>query len=49
MNLLSLIIIGDILVCGMIIGIFVWLNCKVSDEKIAEAANLPFADPEEQQ
>ena len=40
----QLIIFGDILVCGFMIGLFAWLLVSAPDEKIDEAANIPLND-----
>lgn len=44
MSITTLIIIGDILVCGFLAAIVPWLFWIADDEKIEEAARIPLMD-----
>ncbi|MCY4324951.1 MAG: hypothetical protein OXC81_02875 [Betaproteobacteria bacterium] len=46
--MVALIIIGDIIVSGMIIGVAIWLFTSASDEKLAQAARIPLDEDQEQ-
>ncbi len=42
--MVTLIIIGDLIVCGLLIGLTAWLFVRESDEKIDEAARIPLTE-----
>lgn len=42
--MIALIIIGDILVCGFLVGLVAWLFLRADDEKMNAAARIPLDD-----
>ena len=43
----SVIIIGDILVCGFLVAVVTYLYATYGDDKVDEAAHLPLMEDDE--
>ena len=45
--MMTLIIIGDIVVCGIIIALVAWIFARDEDKNLREAARIPLLDDEQ--